>query len=95
MEYAAPFPLTYLFGMHASNVYCSIFSFLLQIRRAKNVLEGARMRSITSHVESKECASKIIFAMRSKLVWFIKCVRSSIPFPCADNRLWQVHCFVL
>jgi gamma-tubulin complex component 5 len=78
VEYAAPFPLTYVFGMHASSVYGSIFVFLLQIRRAKNVLEGARMRNIISHLESKEYANKIIFAMRSKLIWFIKCVRPSI-----------------
>jgi gamma-tubulin complex component 5 len=80
VEYSAPFPLTYVFGMHASSVYCSIFVFLLQIRRAKNVLEGARMRDITSHLESKEYAKKVIFAMRSKLIWFIRCVRPSISF---------------
>jgi gamma-tubulin complex component 5 len=81
VEYAAPFPLTYVFGMHASSVYCSIFVFLLQIRRAKNVLEGARMRDITSHLDLKgEYANKFIFAMRSKLIWFIKCVRPSITF---------------
>jgi len=77
MEYAAPFPLTYVFGMHAYSVYCSIFVFLLQIRRAKNVLEGARMRDITGDLELKEYANKIIFAMRSKLIWFIKYVRPS------------------
>lgn len=80
VEYAAPFPLTYVFGMHTSSIYCSIFGFLLQIRRAKNVLEGARMRDITGHLESKEYANKIIFAMRSKLIWFIKCVLPSISF---------------
>lgn len=80
VEYAAPFPLTYVFGIRASNVYCSIFVFLLQIRRAKNVLEGARMRDIASHLESKEYANKIILAMRSKLIWFIKCARPSIFF---------------
>jgi gamma-tubulin complex component 5 len=75
VDYAAPFPLTYVFGMHAPGVYCSIFVFLLQIRRAKNVLEGARMRDIASHLEPKKHANKIIFATRSKLIWFIKCVR--------------------
>ncbi len=80
VEYAAPFPLTYVFGMHTSSVYCTIFVFLLQIRRAKSVLEGARMRDITSHLELKEYASKIIFAMRSKLIWFIKCVHPTISF---------------
>jgi gamma-tubulin complex component 5 len=81
VEYAAPFPLTYVFGMHASGVYCSIFVFLLQIRRAKNVLEGARMRDITSHLDLKgEHANKTVFAMRSKLIWLIKCVRLTISF---------------
>lgn len=74
VEYAAPFPLTYAFGMQASSVYCSIFVFLLQIRRAKNVMEGARMLDITSRLESKEYANRIIFAIRSQLIWFIKCV---------------------
>lgn len=80
VEYTAPFPLTYVLGMHASSVYCSIFVFLLQVRRAKNVLEGARMRDIASHLDLKEYANKIIFVMRSRLIWFIKCVRQSIPF---------------
>ncbi|SRR6266403_350496 len=80
VEYVAPFPLTYVFDMHASGIYCAIFGFLLQIRRAKNVLEGARMWDIASHLESKEYANKIIFAMRSKLIWFIKCVPSSFSF---------------
>ena len=80
VEYAAPFPLTYVFDMHASGLYCSVFVFLLQIHRAKNVLEGAHMRNIASRQESKEYTNKIIFAMRSKLIWFIKCVPPSISF---------------
>ena len=80
VEYAAPFPITYVFGMHSSSVYCTIFIFLLQIRRAKNVLEGARMRDIISHLELKEYSNKIVFAMRSKFIWFIKCVLPSISF---------------
>src|SRR5260221_302013 len=77
VEYAAPFPLTYIFGLHNSSVYRSIFVFLLQIRRAKNVLEGARMRDITSRQKSKDVSNKVVFSMRSKLIWFIKCV---LPF---------------
>lgn len=80
VEYAAPFPLTYVFDMLASGIYCSVFVFLLQIHRAKNVLEGAYMRDIARRQESKEYPNKIIFAMRSKLVWFIKCVLPSIYF---------------
>ena len=80
VEYAAPFPLTYVFDMLASGIYCSVFVFLLQIRRAKNVLEGAYMRDIARRQESKEYSNKIIFAMRSKLIWFTKCVPLSISF---------------
>jgi gamma-tubulin complex component 5 len=74
VEYAAPFPLTYIFGLHASGVYRSVLIFLLQIRRAKNVLEGVHMQGITSRQKSNEYTNKIIFAMRSKLIWFIKYV---------------------
>jgi len=87
VEYAAPFPLTYIFGLHASGVYQSIFTFLLQIRRAKNVLESSHMRDIACRQKSKECTNEIIFAMRSKLTWFIKCVPSSSTFSYSDNLL--------
>ncbi|KAH9999974.1 hypothetical protein BJV77DRAFT_975603, partial [Russula vinacea] len=73
VEYAAPFPLTYIFGMHASGIYCSIFVFLLQIRRAKNVLEGAHMRDIANHI-----------AMRSKLIWFINTLLNFIATHVSD-----------
>ena len=81
VEYAAPFPLTYIFGLHTSSVYRSILVFLLQILRAKNVLEGTRMRDITSRRDSKGVSNKIIFSMRSKLIWFIKCVLPFFLFP--------------
>ncbi|KAI9513296.1 Spc98 family-domain-containing protein [Russula earlei] len=74
VEYAPPFPLSYIFGLHALAIYRSVFIFLLQIRRAKNTLEGAHMRHIARRQESEEHANKTIFAMRSKLIWFIKCV---------------------
>jgi len=89
VEYAAPFPLTYIFGLYNSSIYRSIFVFLLQIRRAKNVLEGARMRDITSRQKSKEVSNKIVFSMRSKLIWFIKCVLPFSISPCSDNLLWK------
>lgn len=87
VEYATPFPLTYIFGLHTSGVYRSILIFLLQIRRAKNVLESAHMRDITNRQKLKEDSNKIIFSMRSKLIWFIKCV---VPFPispCSEDLL--------
>lgn len=74
VEYAMPFPLTYIFGLHASGVYRSVFIFLLQIRRAKNVLEGGRMRDIANRQQSKGYANNTIFVMRGRFIWLIKCV---------------------
>src|SRR6266702_2264591 len=72
VEYAAPFPLTYLFGLHSSSVYRSVFVFLLQIRRAKGVLESAHTWDTAARHKSMGSNDKIASAMRSKLLWFIK-----------------------
>ena len=65
VEYAAPFPLTYIFGLHASGVYQSVLIFLLQIRRAKDVLEGVHMRGIVSRQKSNDYANKINFGFQN------------------------------
>ncbi|KAK0453073.1 Spc98 family-domain-containing protein [Armillaria borealis] len=44
LEYAVPFPLTYIFTPRTLQVYGEIFVFLLQIKRAKNVLERILVR---------------------------------------------------
>ncbi|KAH9002214.1 Spc98 family-domain-containing protein [Lactarius hatsudake] len=92
VEYAAPFPLTYLFGLHSSSVYRSVFVFLLQIRRAKGVLErahtwntAARRKSIVSDDD------KIAFAMRSKLLWFINTLLGFIMTHVLHRRLSRFH----
>ncbi|KAH9179589.1 Spc98 family-domain-containing protein [Lactarius sanguifluus] len=78
VEYAAPFPLTYLFGLHSSSVYRSVFVFLLQIRRAKGVLELSD-------------DDKIAFAMRSKLLWFINTLLGFIMTHVLHRRLSRFH----
>ncbi|KAH9049683.1 Spc98 family-domain-containing protein [Lactarius hengduanensis] len=92
VEYAAPFPLTYLFGLHSSSVYRSVFVFLLQIRRAKGVLErahtwntAARRKSIVSDDDN------ITFAMRSKLLWFINTLLGFIMTHVLHRRLSRFH----
>ena len=72
VEYAAPFPLTYLFGLHSSSVYRSLFVFLLQIRRAKGVLESAHTWDSAALRKTLGSNDKVAFAMRSRLLWFIK-----------------------
>ncbi len=72
VEYAAPFPLTYLFGLPSSSVYRSVFVFLLQIRRVKGILESTHAWDTAALCKSKVSNDKAAFALRSKLLWFIK-----------------------
>lgn len=72
VEYAVPFPLTYLFGPRVLQAYGSLFVFLLQIRRAKNVLERILVRGAIASVPNLGSELKVFYAMRSKLSWFIK-----------------------
>ena len=71
-EYAVPFPLTFIFGPRVLQVYDSIFVFLLQIRRAKTVLERILVRGAVANSAHDSDSSKVFYAMRSKLSWFVK-----------------------
>ncbi|KAH0588057.1 hypothetical protein H2248_006785 [Termitomyces sp. 'cryptogamus'] len=70
VEYAVPFPLTYIFQPASLQVYGEVFVFLLQIRRAKGVLERILVRGEARATRLKS-ELKGIFAMRSRLSWFI------------------------
>ncbi|KAI5993575.1 Spc98 family-domain-containing protein [Pisolithus albus] len=69
-EYAVPFPLTYIFTPSVLQSYCSIFVFLLKIRRAKSVLEQILLRSAVANAALRS-ELKVFYAMRGKLSWFI------------------------
>lgn len=73
VEYAVPFPLTYVFQPGALRVYGDISVFLLQIRRAKSVLERVLVRGGTRG-ETLRGEMKMFYAMRGRLSWFIKSV---------------------
>ncbi|KAI6040406.1 Spc98 family-domain-containing protein [Pisolithus marmoratus] len=70
VEYAVPFPLTYIFTPNVLQRYCSIFVFLLQIRRAKSVLEQILLRGAVASAALRS-ELKVFYAMRGKLSWFI------------------------
>ena len=72
VEYTVPFPLTYIFGPQLYRVYGSIFVFLLQIRRAKSLLERILVRGAMANVPHLGNELKVFYAMRSKLSWFVK-----------------------
>ncbi|KAI6034851.1 Spc98 family-domain-containing protein [Pisolithus orientalis] len=73
VEYAVPFPLTYIFTPNVLQSYCSIFVFLLQIRRAKSVLEQILLRNSVANAALRS-ELKVFYAMRGKLSWFINTI---------------------
>ncbi|KAH9948797.1 Spc98 family-domain-containing protein [Amylocystis lapponica] len=71
VEYAVPFPLTYIFGPSVLCTYSAVFAFVLQIRRAKNVLERILVRGALAGRARLGSELKVFYAMRSKLSWFV------------------------
>ncbi|KAF8592572.1 hypothetical protein K439DRAFT_1610352 [Ramaria rubella] len=71
IEYAIPFPLTYLFGPESSSSYSSLFCFLLQIRRSKSVLDGVLVRKLNNDILGRTPDLKVFYVLRSKLSWFV------------------------
>ncbi|KAF9534615.1 Spc98 family-domain-containing protein [Crepidotus variabilis] len=71
LEYAVPFPLIYIFQPRTIQGYNEIFVFLLQIRRAKSVLERILVRDERGRGKKLKEELKVFYAMRSRLSWFI------------------------
>ena len=74
IEYAVPFPLTYIFGPRTTRVYSSIFTLVLQVRRAKRVLERILVRGGLAAGKQFDAEMKVFYAMRGRLSWFVKSV---------------------
>ena len=74
VEYAVPFPLTYIFAPRVLQTYSSLFTFVLQIRRAQNALQRILVRNALVHMRNVGSELKVFYAMRSKLSWFVKYV---------------------
>lgn len=74
VEYAVPFPLTYIFQPKVVAVYGEVFVFLLQVRRAKSVLERVLVRGEGGGKRDQKLRAelKAFYAMRNRLSWFIK-----------------------
>jgi len=72
LEYSVPFPLIYIFQPKDLKAYNEVFNFLLQIRRAKSVLERILVRDVRGRSKGLKDELKVFYAMRSRLSWFIK-----------------------
>ncbi|KAF7332696.1 hypothetical protein MKEN_00152800 [Mycena kentingensis (nom. inval.)] len=65
VEYAVPFPVAYVFAPKVLQLYGEVFVFLLQIRRAKAVLDRILVRGAVG------TGLKAFYAFRGRLSWFI------------------------
>ncbi|KAJ7256514.1 Spc98 family-domain-containing protein [Mycena haematopus] len=74
LEYAVPFPIAYIFSPRILQVYGEVFVFLLQIRRAKSMLERILVRGGTGKDEKLGHELKAFYAIRSRLSWFINTI---------------------
>jgi len=74
VEYAVPFPLTYICGPKAIQSYSSVFVWLTQIRRARSLLENTVLRGsgLWSRDAHQQAEMKAFYALRNKLSWFVK-----------------------
>ena len=74
VEYAVPFPLTYICGPKAIQSYSSIFVWLTQIKRARSLLENTVLRGsgLASRDAHQQAEMKAFYALRNKLSWFVK-----------------------
>ena len=74
VEYAIPFPLTYICGPKAVQSYSAIFVLLAQIKRARSLLENTVLRGsgFVSRDVLRQAEMKAFYALRNKLSWFVK-----------------------
>ncbi|KAG2122225.1 Spc98 family-domain-containing protein [Suillus clintonianus] len=91
VEYAVPFPLAYIFTPRVLSIYGSIFVFLLQIRRAKSVLERILVRGEIGSEQHMKHELKVFYAMRGKLSWFINTLLNFLTTHVLYSRLAMFH----
>ncbi|KAH8096733.1 Spc98 family-domain-containing protein [Cristinia sonorae] len=91
IEYAVPFPLTYIFGSRTMQVYSSIFVFVLQIRRAKNALERILVRGALGNMPHSGDDLKVFYAMRSKLSWFVNALLNFVSTNVLHTQITAFH----
>ncbi|OCH94284.1 hypothetical protein OBBRIDRAFT_163520 [Obba rivulosa] len=91
IEYAVPFPLTYIFKPATMQVYSSIFSFILQIRRAKSVLERILVRDVLASSPHASSEFKAFYAMRSRLSWFVNTLLNFMATNVLHTQVLKFH----
>ncbi|KAF8638546.1 hypothetical protein AX17_002089 [Amanita inopinata Kibby_2008] len=86
VDYAVPFPLAYIFQPRVVHVYCDVFIFLVQIKRAKGVLERILVRG-----EAARHGLKPFYAVRSRLSWFINTLLNFLTTNVIHTEVLKFH----
>ncbi|KAI0092411.1 Spc98 family-domain-containing protein [Irpex rosettiformis] len=91
IEYAVPFPLTYIWGPGALQSYCSLFVFVLQIRKAKSMVERILVRHAPPGMSRNSEEMKMFYVVRSKLSWFINVLLNHVCTNVLDTQIRAFH----
>ncbi|KAF8655331.1 hypothetical protein AX16_003104 [Volvariella volvacea WC 439] len=95
VEYAMPFPLTYIFQPKMLAIYGEIFVFLLQIHRTKSVLERVLVRGHTyrARPRNSEVRDELggFYAVRGRFSWFINTLLSFLTTYVLHTQIASFH----
>ncbi|KIJ56553.1 hypothetical protein M422DRAFT_238178 [Sphaerobolus stellatus SS14] len=89
VEYSTPFPVAYLFGQESIAGYSTLFTFLLQIRRTKSILDNLFLRSLDA-LNSK-VDIKVFYVLRSSLLWFVNTISYFVMTNVIHGSLSELH----
>ncbi|KAI0353132.1 hypothetical protein OH77DRAFT_1407845 [Trametes cingulata] len=91
IEYAVPFPLTYVFGPRTMRVYSAVFVLVLQVRRAKSVLERILVRSGLGGGKEMDAEMKVFYAVRGRLSWFVNTLLNFLTTNVIHTQILKFH----
>ncbi|KZT50429.1 hypothetical protein CALCODRAFT_188828 [Calocera cornea HHB12733] len=96
VTYEVPIPLLYLLTPETLQKYSTVFVLLMQVRRAKRLIDGIVVRrGLRKHVDLWEESAtediKNFFAFRSKLSWFLNTLTSFIYSTVIHAQLQSFH----
>ncbi|CAE6478232.1 unnamed protein product [Rhizoctonia solani] len=87
IEYEFPFPLPYVFGTNALRLYSQVFVLVLQLRRAKMVLDRILVRD---HGAGRP-ELKMIYVLRGQLSWFVNTYMNYILMNVIHSQVLHFH----
>ncbi|KAJ1308357.1 hypothetical protein OPQ81_004066 [Rhizoctonia solani] len=87
VEYEFPFPLPYVFGTSALRLYSQVFVLVLQLRRAKMVLDRILIRD--HGLDRPEL--KMIYVLRGQLTWFVNMYMNYILMNVIHSQVLRFH----